>query len=153
MRAPSFTVRGLVSAALFALAMFLTAPASAEQTQPGPAVGAADVAAIRQVIQDQLAAFQRDDGAAAFGYATPAIREMFRTPEIFMSMVKSGYQPVYRPRHVEFGIIDTVEGQLTQHLIVTGPDGAVVEALYFMEQQKDGTWLVNGCVLKPSYQA
>ena len=145
---PSVQRHGLVGAVFLFLSL-----ATAAAQQPPATVGAADGAAIRRVIADQMAAFQRDDGAAAFGYASPTIREMFRTPEIFMEMVKSGYRPVYRPRRVEFGIIDTEDGQPTQHVLVTGPDGAEVEALYFMEHEKDGRWLINGCELKPSYQA
>ena len=61
-------------------------------------VGAADRAAIRQVIEGQLDAFRRDDGVAAFSFASPSIRRMFETPDIFMDMVLRGYQEVYRPR-------------------------------------------------------
>jgi hypothetical protein len=148
--ASSFLARHLIAGLILVLA---AAPAGAQQPQQDAAIGPADGAAIRQVIQNQLAAFQHDDGAAAFNDATPMIRGMFRTPDIFMSMVKSGYQPVYRPRQVEFGAIDTVDGQPTQHVMIVGPDGAQVEALYFMEHEKDGRWLINGCELKPGYQA
>ncbi len=153
MGSPSSLVRRLIAVAVLVLGAAIAGPTAAQQTQQGATIVPNDAAAIRDVIAHQLNAFQHDDGAAAFNDATPMIREMFRTPDIFMQMVKSGYRPVYRPRHVEFGVIDTVEGQLTQHVIVTGSDGAEVEALYFMERQKDGRWLINGCVLKPSYQA
>ena len=46
-----------------------------------PAVSAADQAAIRDVIQSQVEAFRRDDGAAAFGYASPSIQGMFGRSE------------------------------------------------------------------------
>ena len=141
MGSPSFTIRRSVAAAVLILGVMVAGTAGAQQTQQEVIVGPGDGAAIRQVIQNQLDAFQRDDGTAAFNDATPMIREMFRTPEMFMSMVKSGYLPVYRPRHVAFAALDTVEGQLTQHVMIVGPDGAEVEALYFMEHEKDGTWL------------
>src|SRR5262245_52847309 len=41
----------------------------------------ADRSAIRDVIQSQVDAFRRDDGASAFGYASPSIQGMFGTPE------------------------------------------------------------------------
>jgi hypothetical protein len=63
-------------------------------------VGGADQAAIRQVIQNQIAAFRRDDGAAAFSYASPSIRAQFGSPENFMHIVRNAYQPVYRPSSV-----------------------------------------------------
>jgi hypothetical protein len=64
-----------------------------------------------------------------------------------MAMVKGGYLPVYRPSQVEFGDIVDLEGQLTQRVRVVGPDGKPVMALYFMQRQPDGSWLINGCML------
>ena len=54
---------------------------------------ASERAAIRHVIEQQLEAFRRHDGAAAFAHAAPAIQEMFGTPERFMLMVEHEYPP------------------------------------------------------------
>lgn len=151
MRKPWQAIR--FRAPLLALAIGMLVARGAAAADDAPAVGAGDAAAIRHVIEAQLAAFQRDDGAAAFGFASPGIRELFGTVDNFMSMVRTGYQPVYRPRRVEFGAIDIEEGAPTQHVFLVGPDGVGVEALYFMEREPDGTWRINGCELKPSYQA
>jgi hypothetical protein len=80
--------------------LLFVGPARAQTPAP---VSQADRQAIRRVIESQLAAFQRDDGPGAFAFASPMIREIFATPENFMAMVKSAYQPVYpwrahRPR-------------------------------------------------------
>ena len=107
-----------------------------------------DRAAIRDIIGKQVEAFQRDDGPAAFGYASPAIQGMFGTPEIFMDMVRQGYQPVYRPRAFEFREIVERDGQPTQKVQVIGPDGRPVTAFYPMTQLPDGSWRINGCYLK-----
>ncbi len=149
MRSSSLTLRGLAAAAFCALVILFTAPAHADHSP----ISAADDAAIHKVVEDQLAAIQRDDAATAFSYATPNIRAMFGSPDNFMMMVRTGYQPVYRPKHVAFGDIDMQDGVPTQHVMLVGPDGVEVEALYFMEREDDGKWLINGCVLKPSYQA
>ena len=74
----------------------------------GLAAARADVAdadrnAIRGIISGQIEAFQRDDGATAYGYASPTIQGLFPTVDQFMAMVRSGYQPVYRPKSVTFG--------------------------------------------------
>jgi hypothetical protein len=108
----------------------------------------ADRSAIRGVVQAQLDAFRRDDGVAAFGYASPSIRRMFRTPERFMTMVREGYAPVYRPRRVDFGEIVDDRGRLTQRVHLVGPDGQPVVANYLMERQADGTWRIDGCILE-----
>ena len=76
--------------------------------------GLAEKGAIRKVIEAQIGAFRADDGERAFGYASPNIRQIFRSAENFMAMVRNGYQPVYRPRSVRFG--DLVEVETTQEI-------------------------------------
>lgn len=112
------------------------------------ALSADDRAQFQKVILDQLHAFQRDDGAAAFSLAAPGIRETFGTPETFMEMVRDGYQPVYRPQSFEFGQATVGPYGPEQRVFVRGPDGKDYIAVYPMERQSDGRWLVNGCMLK-----
>ena len=130
--------------------MLLLGPSPARADEPP--VGGADQAAIRQVIESQIAAFRRDDGETAFGYASPQIRRQFGSPERFMQVVRNAYQPVYRPSSVEFGATEEVDGEPVQHVLVGAPDGSLVDALYFMSQQPDGSWRINGCVLTRSDQ-
>lgn len=111
---------------------------------------AGDAAAIRAVIEAQLAAFQRDDGAEAFSYAAPQIQAQFGTPERFMRMVRRGYAPVYRPRQVFFRDLLRHEGRVVQPLLVTAQDGRVLIALYTMARQPDGSWRIGGVALLPA---
>jgi hypothetical protein len=127
---------------LLGLLAGLAAPALAQD------VSSADRAAIRDVIQSQVEAFRRDDGDAAFGFASPSIRGMFGSPETFMDMVRQGYQSVYRPQAFDFREIVTLDGQITQKVHVVGPDGRPVTAYYPMTQLPDGTWRINGCYLQ-----
>jgi hypothetical protein len=108
----------------------------------------ADRAAIRDVIGRQVEAFGRDDGETAFGFASPTIRRMFGSAEIFMDMVRQGYQPVYRPRAFDFREIVSLHGQPAQKVYVIGPDGRPVTAIYPMRQLPDGTWRIDGCFLQ-----
>ncbi len=128
--------------ALLGLVLGLAAPALAQDISP------ADRSAIRDVIQSQVDAFRRDDGAGAFSYASPAIHGMFGSPEIFMDMVRQGYQPVYRPQVFDFREIVTLDGHVTQKVHVVGPDGRAVTAFYPMTQLPDGTWRIDGCYLQ-----
>jgi hypothetical protein len=112
------------------------------------ALDAADRAAIKRVIDDQIAAFRRDDGAAAFALASPGIQATFGTPEAFMGMVRQGYQPVYRPRQVRFGEVIMRDWGPEQRVFVVGPDGHPYIAVYPMERQADGKWKTNGCSLE-----
>ncbi len=108
---------------------------------------AAEVQSIRRVIERQIDAFKRDDAAGAYSFASPGIRKIFPTAEIFMQMVRQGYRPVYRPRSYAFDELTQIEGELVQPVRVVGPDGVPVTALYIMERQPDGSWKTDGCVL------
>jgi hypothetical protein len=116
------------------------------------AIGTGDATAIRQVITDQMTAFRQDDSETAFGFAAPALREQFGNAANFMRMVRAGYQAVYRPRDVQFGTVEAVEGIPVQNVLVVAPDGTVIEAHYFMERQPDGSWRIAGCTLTHSEQ-
>jgi len=118
--------------------MVLAAPSAWAQST-------ADSAAIRSVIGQQIEAFRKDDATTAFSFAAPNIREIFQTESLFMRMVARGYQPVYRPRDVQFGELAEVEGVPTQTVELIGPDGAAYTALYSMERQPDGSWKIAGC--------
>ncbi len=127
--------------ALVGMILALALPAQAQ-------VSASDQTAIRDVIEGQVDAFRRDDGDAAFGYASPSIQGMFGSSEIFMDMVRQGYRPVYRPRVFEFREIVILHGMVTQKVHVVGPDGRPVTAFYPMTQQPDGSWRIEGCYLQ-----
>jgi ketosteroid isomerase-like protein len=134
---------------LLALLVIVVAPAHADDAA---ALDAADRTAIRTVVAQQLAAFQRDDGPAAFSLASPTIQQQFRSSDNFMRMVRIGYQPVYRPREVQFGAIATVNGDIVQRVELIGPDGKPALALYVMQRQPNGSWKINGCFLTASEQ-
>lgn len=132
---------------LLMLAVLPAAPrAMAEEGLPGDA----DQAVIRQVVADQLAAFQRDDGPGAFAFASPFIQQKFGTPGIFLEMVRTAYPPVYRPREVQFRELAMENGRLFQKVLLVGPEGQPVLALYEMQRQPDGSWRINGCILTQS---
>lgn len=132
----------------FLLAGLLLSPAARAQ----PATGA-DEAAIRGVISRQLDAFGRDDGPAAFAFASPGIQSQFGTPERFLDMVRRAYPPVHRPRTVEFSELLQSDGRIVQQVELTGPDGAAHLALYEMERDGAGGWRIAGCSLVPSVRA
>ncbi|NJO08678.1 MAG: DUF4864 domain-containing protein [Leptolyngbyaceae cyanobacterium SL_1_1] len=58
--------------------------------------------AIRAVVQEQLRAFQADDSDAAFVLAAPSIRQKLKTADSFLTLIKTNYYPIYRPRSVVF---------------------------------------------------
>ncbi|MGY4749010.1 DUF4864 domain-containing protein [Pannonibacter sp. Q-1] len=102
----------------------------------------------RQLIQQQMQAFRRNDAAGAFSFATPGLQQQFMTPDIFINMVKEVYMPVYRPKSVSFGKLRQTKSGPVQEVFVTGPDGDDWLALYSFAQREDGTWGISGCILR-----
>jgi len=141
-------MRRLLAALALVAALGVAALAAPLAAQERPAeLAPADRAAIEGVIARQIEAFQRDDGDAAFGFASPGIQGLFLTPERFMAMVRGGYLPVYRPSEVRFARLAPVGDPLVQFVAPVGPDGAPAIAAYTMEQQADGSWRIAGCML------
>ena len=152
----------LILFALLASAGPAAAPAGAQSpnSDTGPAAPTEYAEAFRAVIDAQMAAFARDDSAAAFAIAAPAIQRLFATPERFMAMVRTSFQPVYRPSAVAYEAPIRVPARgaekesdesrvaFAQPVRVTGPDGKPVLAMYHMEQQPDGSWRIAGVVLR-----
>jgi hypothetical protein len=124
------------------LALFLLGLAA-----PAPARAADDVATARNVIRSQVEAFGRDDAAAAYSYAAPAIQGLFPQADIFMSMVRNSYAPVYRHRSFEFGEARVADGTIAQRVHIVDADGIPWEALYTLELEPDGSVRISGCVL------
>ncbi len=115
---------------------------------PAQTVTDAEAQEFQRIITSQLNAFNADDGAAAYGFAAPAIKRMFPSPEIFMSMVQKGYPPVYRRQSYSFGRIgNEMGGAPTQHVTIIDVNGKAWTALYAMERQPDGSWRIVGCQL------
>jgi len=128
---------------LLLVLIFALGPTQADELRP------ADQQAIRTAVEGQLDAFKRDDGVAAFAYASPRIQAIFKDPETFMGMVRKDYEAVYRPKLVSFRDLESIEGNLIQPVLVVGPSGVPVTALYIMERQTDGAWRIGGCILVP----
>jgi hypothetical protein len=127
-------------ALLFLLAALLVGLAA-------PARAADNVAAAQGVIRSQVEAFSRDDAAAAYSYAAPAIQEVFPQADIFMSMVRNLYAPVYRHKSFDFGEARVADGTIAQRVHIVDADGIPWEALYTLELQPDGSVKITGCVL------
>ena len=125
--------RLLISTLLFVL---LLVPARAET---------ADQSAFQAVISGQLEAFKKDDGQAAYSFAAPIVKGIFPSAEIFMGMVKRGYEPIYKNTKYVFSDLKTDSlGRPAQHVIITASDGKRYEAVYAMQQQPDGSWKIAG---------
>ena len=118
-----------------------------------PARAADDVATAQSVIRSQEQAFGRDDPAAAYSHAAPAIQGIFPDAETFMAMVRKSYAPVYRHKSFEFGEARAADGKVAQRVHILDADGVPWEALYTLELQPDGSLKITGCMLLKAGQA
>lgn len=131
--------------ALFALAIIQMLFAS-----PGFA-GDAEIKAAQTVIDSQLKAFLANDGASAYSFAAPNVKQVFPTVDAFMNMVTNGYAPVRKPQSYSFGRVEqTGPTSIIQQVLIVGPDGKDYEAIYTLEQQADGSFKITGCSLRGS---
>ncbi len=103
---------------------------------------------IRAVISAQIDAFRADDFGRAFGYASPAIRGLFGTPERFGLMVRRGYPMVHRPAELRFLGLREANGRLWQRVMIRNQTGAVHMLEYQMVRGHSG-WKINGVRILP----
>jgi hypothetical protein len=111
---------------------------------PGPAQDAGH----RAVIEAQIAAFMADDFAAAFDFASPNIRAIFRTPERFGQMVVQGYPMVHRPAELRF--LEQAErgGAILQRVLISDQAGRLHVLEYEMIPGAAG-FVINGVRIVP----
>lgn len=106
-------------------------------------------AEIRQVIQNQLDAFARDDGEASYALAAPSVKERFPTPEAFNKMVRDNYSPIYNPREIKFLTPSIIQGRIMQGIQFLSDENQLLLAVFTVERQEDMTWKIKACSLMP----
>lgn len=131
-----------IAALLFLTLLLCAAPARAD-----------DVANAQAAIRAQEQAFSRGDAAAAYSYASPAIKRLFPQADTFMAMVQNAYAPVWRHKSFEFGEARTEGNWVAQRVHIVDQDGEAWEAMYTLEQQADGSWEITGCSLLKAGQS
>jgi hypothetical protein len=85
---------------------------------PPAGAQAPDEAKIPEVITRQLDAMHRDDAAAAFAIASPAIQSIFQDAPTCMRMVQLGFPQLYRSRNHRFLKLDTSDGRLIERVLI-----------------------------------
>jgi len=107
---------------------------------------AAQSTEIEGTINSQFEAFKADDFEEAFGYATPTLQMLFRSPENFKRMVTTGYPMVWRPAEVRYLELREDSGGLWQKVQITDGKG-VVHLLDYKMEETDMGWRIGGVVV------
>lgn len=131
--------------------MFPALLALAFTALPLPAFADDPVEGSRHVIEQQIEAFLKDDAAAAYAFAAPAIQARYPDKESFFAMVKKSYQPVYHPGNYAFGRSKTIGdgGMILHEVLIEGQDGKDWKAVYQLLRQPDGSYRIGGVMIVP----
>lgn len=108
---------------------------------------AADEKSVRTVIENQLAAFAKDDANKAFSFAAPNVRQAVGSPAAFMTMVREGYPVVYRPASVAFLKPEGKNDEAVQRVQMLDAAGDSWLAVYSLQRQKNKSWQITACVV------
>ncbi|MFM9879636.1 MAG: DUF4864 domain-containing protein [Burkholderiaceae bacterium] len=141
--------RAVLMGLLASFALLCVAAPVAQAQSPAAELSRSDEKNIRAVVQSQLDAFAADDSKKAFSFATPGIQKVMVNAERFMALVQASYPMVYRPAAVAFLKPEQSAGEVVQRVQLTDARGTPWLALYSMEQQKDKSWRIGGCVVVP----
>ena len=98
---------------------------------------------MHRTITSQIEAFLKDDFVRAFTYASPSIRSMFKTPENFGRMVRTGYPMVWRPEEFIFLEHRKDPGGRSQDIQIVDQEGEVHYLRYFLNNTTSG-WKISG---------
>ncbi|THD42840.1 MAG: DUF4864 domain-containing protein [Bradyrhizobium sp.] len=128
-------MRGLALVAVLFSAL-VSGPAGAQSTQEA-----------RAIISRQLDAFAHDDAAGAYALVSPGLKMTFTDQDIFIGMVRNHYAPVYRHREVGFGEAQVDGDTISITATLVDDENQIWIALYQLERQPDGQWLINSCKL------
>lgn len=111
------------------------------------AITTADAIAIHEAVQSQLEALANDDADGAFSQATLQKRMLFGSPDNFLRLIKEEYTPIYRPLGFIFSTPEVIRGEAVQIVRVTDGSSKVWVAVFWMLQEEDSSWKIDGCQL------
>lgn len=109
--------------------------------------------AAQNAIRQQEQALAHDDAAAAYAQASPEIQAMYPSLDIFMTMVREHFAPVYRHKSFEFEDTASDSGAIAQRVHIIDANGEAWEALYTLQTQPDGSLKITGCSLLKAGQS
>src|SRR5262245_37514020 len=91
--------------------------------RPRMRISDADRRDIWEAVEAHLSAFRRHDAEGAFRLASPGIRAMFGTADVFVEMVRSSYPYLCEAQSVRPAELVALQGQLAQQVEVRGRRG------------------------------
>lgn len=136
MRALLLAGVGLALALVPLIARAADAPPTAANITQG-------VQGAQDVIRAQLSAIRARDADAAYAFMSHEYHEGHEDAKTFLSMMRFQHRAIYN--HEDYTFLDKQgSGPVSiQKVRLTGRDGKPVTIIYRMEQQADGSWLID----------
>lgn len=126
----------------------LSAPRPSPNAQAVPALIAASTnPRARSIVLEQIEAIQQDDARSAYRLTADSVRQAFPTGDAFMTMIRTYYPAMHRPRAVALGPYGETPIGSMQVVFIAGADGSNWVAYFQLEEQPDGTMRVSGCTM------
>jgi hypothetical protein len=128
-------------------------PWQPRDTEPPPDLPAAtgltraDEAAMRLLIEAQIAAMRADDWPGAFALASPDLQAQYGTPAALQNDVTAHYAPLPAVARAQFIDIVTFRDLPTYRVTLADGDGLTTTAYYLVRRLDDGSLRIAGCVL------
>lgn len=139
----------IFSFAILVSAFLVNTLAIAETNVGESWIGDADVKAVKRVIDSQIFALKSGDHQSAYSYAAPNVKQAFPSAKNFISMVQSGYKPLYEHTSYIFGKNTVSNGEVYQEVIVADETRQLWQFIYTLSQQSDYRWKVTNVVMYP----
>ena len=97
----------------------------------------------QQVIRGQIEAFSSDDMEAAFEFASPSIKSIFKNYKRFGVMVRQGYPMVFRQKEFIFKEAKSDSSNASQEVLIEDLSGNL-HLLRYTLILLDGEWKITG---------
>lgn len=102
---------------------------------------------IRDIIAQQLRSLSSLDGEAALKALTPEKRRQGTGAEFLRSLAHA-YPQLVQVWRMEFGALRAHPRGFAQHVRVLAHDRSHLDAVYLVQRQEDGSFLIEGCMLR-----
>ncbi|MEO1466852.1 MAG: DUF4864 domain-containing protein [Cyanobacteria bacterium J06633_1] len=106
-------------------------------------ISESDKILIRQLVEQQLQAFQADDFDTAFSLTSPKIQSKFTLTD-FIRTVGDRYGLIFKPRSVMFRGFTLVNNFPALISLIMDREGKLAKVLFIAQHQQDFSWRIHG---------
>jgi hypothetical protein len=106
-------------------------------------ISESDKMLIRQLIENQLQAFQANDLATALSLTSPKIQSKFSL-EDFSQIITANYSAILKPRSIMFRGFTLVNNFPALITMIMDQEGNLVKVVFIVQHQQDYSWRVHG---------